>query len=83
MMFMDNTSTDIPQRVTPKRAAEILGVHVQSVYDAILRKTLPARLPKGATTGYTISREDLLEYKARTQPDGVKRAGRPKEQEAA
>ena len=78
-MVMEN---EIPERVSPKRASEILGVHVQSIYDAIDRDSLTAVKPVGATTGWTIAREDLIAYRDRTQPNGEKRVGRPRKREA-
>lgn len=75
---MENTEGELEARVTPPAASTFLGIHIQSVYDAIARKTLPARKSK---TGYTIKKEDLLAFKARTQPEGVPRkAGRPKKE---
>ena len=67
--------------LTVQDAAADLGITEVSVRSALNRSRLPFVEKYGRKL---IARTDLAAYKQRTQPDGVKRVGRPrKEQEVA
>ncbi len=56
-------------------AAESLGVHDQSIRQAIWQGRLASVRMYGRVL---VPRKDLEAYRARTRPDGVKPRGRPK-----
>ena len=60
--------------LTVQEAAEYLNVTETAVRGAILDDRLPSTVKYGRKV---ISRNDLAAYKARTQPDGTAKAGRP------
>lgn len=61
--------------VTLKEAAELLGITTSTLSVQILRGNLAAIKPWG---NYLIPRAAVAEYKARTQPCGFPRGGRPR-----
>lgn len=60
--------------LTVPEAAGELGVHPETVRLAVKQERLPAVRAFGKLL---VARADVEAYKARTQPDGVKRVGRP------
>jgi len=61
--------------ISVKKAAERLGVHPQAIRNAIADGRL---VSAKVFDRDVVSEADLEEYRARTQPDGVKPRGRPK-----
>lgn len=64
-----------PEILTVVQAANELGVTAAAVRLAIYDNRLPSREFYGRKL---IARPDLNAYRQRTQPDGVKRVGRPR-----
>lgn len=68
--------------LSPQQVADMLGIRTESVRAACNRGTLKATLVSdllpGKIQGWLITPEAMEEYRARTQPDGVKKAGRPR-----
>lgn len=66
---------DTQELITVQEAAEILGVHSQTVRNALNEGRLPFTR---ALARIAIKRDDLEEYRLRTRPDGEKPRGRPR-----
>lgn len=58
-----------------REGARILGVSETTLHTLIYRGRIPSRTAYGHTV---VARSDLAEHKARTQPHGSPRRGRPK-----
>ena len=73
----DERAPDLSAYITVTEAATILGVARQNVLKAIGRGSLPTTVVLGR---HLIRRDALARYQSRTQPDGEKPRGRPREQ---
>ena len=69
------SEADVQELLTVQEAANMLGVRDSTMRSALLQGRLSFTMVEGRKM---IKRQDLIEYQARTQPDGVSRIGRRK-----